>query len=809
MGLLWKDIRYALRALRKSTGFAIAAVIVLALGIGANTAIFSVVNSVLIRPLPFPDSDRVMTVLHTPPKETFPGVTNFSVSPANFLDWNKDNHVFEGMSAYSVRDIRLTGTNRAEVVTTGRVGSDFFSLLRSQPAIGRAFLPEEDQPGHSNVVILSYAFWRDRFGARSDIIGETLSLDGQSYNIVGVMPLAFTLQSWNVAAAQAWIPLAWTPEERAVRGNHNYSAMARLKPGVSVAQAQAELDTISRRLEKQYPAEDKGWGAVVTPLHESLVGNVRPTLLVLLGAVAFVLLIACANVANLVLSRTLGRRKEIAIRTALGASRVRVLRQMLTETVILSLAGGAIGLFLAQFGVSFIIAFLGRQLPRSTDIAVDVWVLAFTLGISLVTGIIAGLTPGIQFAKAELNDALKQGLGKTDSDSSGGRTRSALVVAEVALSLVLLVGAGLMIRSLWNLESVDPGFQASHVQTMFIGLPRAQFAQPVQWAAFFDQTLQKVRVLPGVMEAGAIDGLPMRGGSTQTVAIERRPVAKADEPAVAVRATTPGYFRTMRIHLERGREITEGDAAERQPVAVISASMVRHFWPNEDPLGKRITLLFEPDIKRTIVGVVGDVKLRGVDVATPMDTVYTPFAQSPSPGMALVVRTIAPPENLVSAITGAVHEIDREQSVRFVNTMEDIVANSLSGRRFSMFLLSAFAVLAVLLAAVGIYSVLSYSVKRRMREVGIRMALGAKPGDVIRLVVIEGMKPTLLGVAVGLAGALVLGRVVQSLIFGVSSYDPLTLTAVAALLIGAALLACLVPAYRATRVDAIQTLREE
>ncbi|HEV2687461.1 MAG TPA: ABC transporter permease, partial [Bryobacteraceae bacterium] len=457
MGMLWKDLRYGLRALRKSSAFAIAAVIVLALGIGANTAIFSVVDSVLLRPLPFPGSDRVMSVLHTPPQDTFPGIKTFSVSPANLLDWTKENHVFEGMAAYQVFALALTGVNRPEVVTTGRVASDFFSLLRSQPAIGRVFLPEEDQPGRGNVVVLSYAFWRDRYGSRPDAIGEKLSLAGQSYTIVGVMPLAFTVPAWNATAAQAWIPLAWSQEERAVRGNHNYSTIARLKPGVSVQQAQAELDTISRRLEQQYPAEDKGWGASVTPLHESLVGKVRPTLLVLLGAVAFVLLIACANVANLVLARTLGRRKEIAIRAALGASRARVLRQMLAETVLLSMAGGALGLFLAQFGVSFIVAFLAQQLPRSTDVAVDGWVLAFTLGISLATGIIAGIAPGVQFAKAELNDALKQGLGKTDSDSSGGRTRSALVVAEVALSLMLLVGAGLMIRSFWNLQNVNPG----------------------------------------------------------------------------------------------------------------------------------------------------------------------------------------------------------------------------------------------------------------------------------------------------------------------------------------------------------------
>ncbi|HYL77968.1 MAG TPA: ABC transporter permease [Bryobacteraceae bacterium] len=806
--MLWKDLRYGVRTLRKSPGFAIAAILVLALGIGANTAIFSIVNSVLLRPLPFQDSARLLSVLHTPPQDTFPGIPVFAVSPANYLDWERENHVFEAMSPYQTRGLTRNGTNRPEVVIAGVVSSGFFSMLKVQPQLGRVFLPEEDLPGRGNAIVLSYAFWRDQFGSRPSAIGEKFLMDGKSFTVVGVMPPSFTVAAWAPAAAQAWIPLAWSEQERAVRGNHNYQVVARLKNGVSLKQAQAEMDTISRRLEQQYPVEDKGWGSSVIPLHERLVGSVRPALLVLLGAVVFVLLIACANVANLVLARTLGRRKEMAIRAALGASRPRAIRQMLSETVLLALAGGAVGLLVAKAAILGILAFLARQLPRATEVSLDGWVLVFTLGISIATGLVAGLAPAFQFGRTDLSHALKQGLGKTDSDSGGGRMRGALVVAEVALSLILLMGAGLMIRSLWLLQAADLGFDPSHVQTMSISLPRAKYASPVQARLFFEQVFQKIRALPGVAAAGGIDGLPLQGGSVQTVAIEGRAVAKSDEPAVAARVITPGYFAAMRIRLERGRQIADADVADRTPVALISSSMAKHLWPNQDPIGQHITLLFEPKIARMIVGIVADVKQQGVDLA-PVDTVYSPFAQSAQTGLTLTVRTVPPPENLVAAISSAVHDVDREQPLRFVNTMESVVANSLSQRRFSMLLLSAFAGLALLLATVGIYSVLSYSAKRQMREVSIRIALGADRRRIVWLLVAEGMKPTLLGLALGAGGAIALRRVVQNLIFGVSPSDPLTFAAVAAFLTCAALMACLAPAFRATRVDPIQALREE
>jgi predicted permease len=811
---LLPDFKHGLRVLLKNPGFTAAAIIVLALGIGANTAIFSVVNAVLLRPLPFSDPARLVQVWHVPPAKSFPGMTQFAVSAANFIDWRQQNDVFDKMAIYSGSSLNLTGREQPEALQGAAVSADFFSTLQVQPMLGRTFTPDEDQQGHNHAVILSYGLWKSRFAANPNIAGQPVNFDGQSYVVTGVMGPKFHFPGW----AQYWTPMGWTDKQRAVRGEHHYMVVARLKGNTPISQAQAEMNAISTRLAEQYPEDDKGWGAVAVPLREQLVSEVRPALLVLLGAVAFVLLIACANVANLVLAKTFGRRKEIAIRVALGASGRRVVQQILVETLLLSLAGGALGLLLARFGIALTLKFLSDNLPKSTEVSLDAFVLAFTVFISIVTGLIAGLLPAIRMTKTNVNDALKQGLGKTDSDSGGRRTRSILVVSEVALSLILLVGAGLMIRSLWLLSTLDAGFDAHGVLTMTLVVPHNKYSRPIDEIAFFDQVLSKVRVLPGVGSAGLIDDLPLNGGSHQPVAIEGRPVqAMSDQPEVDTRVITPGYLSTMHIPLHHGRDLSASDGPDRPSVVLISESMAKRFWPNEDPIGRHLTMTFFPERVREIVGIVGDVKLDGMDVAASSATVYLPAGQLSgsslgewhSSPMQLAVRTQSQPSSLVSAVTGAIHSVDSDQPVADIMTMDELVDTSLSQRRFSMLLLAAFAVLALLLAAVGIYSVLAFAVRRRVREIGIRVALGAEVKDILRLIVSEGMKPALIGLLLGVAGALALGRVLAGFIYGIAAYDPLTFAAVAALLALVTLLASIIPAYRAARIEPTRALREE
>jgi putative ABC transport system permease protein len=812
---LFQDLRYALRQLRKSSGFAAVAVITLALGIGANTAIFSVVNGVLLRPLAFKDPGRLVRVWHVPPPASFPGMTTFAVSAANYLDWERQNHVFESMAIYSFHSFTVTGGAKPEQVDACAVSSAFFSTLGVQPLLGRVFSAAEDQPGRSDVVVLSHRLWQGSFGSNPEIVGRYINLDGQSYLVAGVMPANFQFPDF----AQMWTPMAWTDKERAVRGEHHSVVVARLRPDVDLKQAQAEMNAISSRLQQQYPEDDKGWGATVVPLHDDLVSDVRPALLVLLGAVAFVLLIASVNVANLALARTFSREKEIAIRTALGASSARVVRQILTESTLLALAGGALGLAWAHFGIGLIMTFLADRVSRSIEVGLDAKVLAFTAVISIATGILAGVLPALRLTRSDVSQSLKQGLGRTDADSGGHRVRSALVVSEVALSLMLLVGAGLMIRSFQQLHGVNPGFDSRNVLTMTAMVSGAKFSSPTSQINFFDRVLQRIRALPGVESAGVIDDIPLNNqGSHQPVAIEGRPVLPmSEQPEVDVRLVSTGYMNSLHIPILRGRDISDSDLAGRQEVVLISESMARQFWPGEDPLGKRLTLPFFPDAVREVVGVVGDVKIDGLDQTRPSATLYFPMSQMSTPSnggwssfpMTLVVRSASGSSRMVSLVSNAVHEVDPEIPVRDILTMDDLVTNSLSQQRFNMLLLGAFAGLALLLAAVGIYSVLSYSVRRSVREIGIRLALGARLGDVLRTVVIEGMKPTLLGVAIGAIGALALGRVLASLVFEVRPTDPLTFLAVTMLLVTVALLASVIPAYRATKVDPMVALRYE
>jgi len=809
-----QDLKFALRHLLKSPGFTSVAVLIMALGIGANTAIFSVVHAVLLEPLPFQDPDRLVQIWHVPPQTSFPGMTQFAVSAANFLDWQKQNDVFSGMALYSHGGFELTGHGKPETIHAGRVTSGFFSVLGVQPIYGRVFLPEEDQPGRNKELILSYKTWQTRYAADPNVVGRTLTLDGSPYVIVGVMGPKMTKPDF----AEMWTPLGLTPEEAAVRGEHHFLAIARLKPGVTLGQAQAEMNTISHRLEQSFPADDKGWGASVISMREDLVGDVRPALLMMLGAVGFVLLIACANVANLIFARVFGRRKEVAIRSALGASRNRIVQPLLTESIIMAVCGGALGLIFAHFGIQLLVKFFADKLPRMGDIGLSQSVLWFTLGLSVLTGLLAGLLPALSMIKGDVNEALKQGLGRMDADSGSSITRSALVSVEVALSIVLLIGAGLMLRSLWSLQNTNPGFDAHNVLTMALEIPKNQFTKPAEEHEFLTQVLQRIRALPGVESAGGVDDLPLAGGSNQPVAVEGRPVVPmSEQPEVSVREVTPGYFEAMRIPLLEGRRIQDGDTPASNAVVVISKSMAQQFWPNESAIGHHLKLTFFPDRERTVVGVVGDVKQQGLDTTSGIATLYWPRAQvgdsAQGPwrafGSSLVIRTSTPPQNLTPTITRTIAEVNANIPVDNVMTLEDFIGTTLTQRSFNMQLLAIFGALALILCTIGIYSVLAYSVKRRMSEIGLRLAFGAGFKDVVSLVILQGMKPTLVGVGIGLVAAFALGRVAASLIYGVSVRDLATFTAATVVIVSVSFAASLVPALRATRVDPLTVLHED
>jgi putative ABC transport system permease protein len=799
---LLADLHYALRVLSRVPSFTLAVIAVLALGIGANTAIFTIVNAVLLRPLPFEQPDRIVRLFHVPPQDTFPGMPTFSVSPANFYDWKREARLFEGMAIYRFRQFALTGGGQAKAVVAGAVGADFFEVVRAQPALGRVFLAEEDRPGRSHVVILSDGFWKAQFGGSTDVIGRTLTLDREAYTVVGVMPPQFSVASWAVTARQIWVPLAYTDEERAVRENHNAQVIARLEPGIDLEQARAEMDSISTRLEREFPKDNAGWGATVIPLQEVIVGDVRMSLVMLLGAVALVLLIACANVGNLLFARALARRKELAIRVALGAGRARVFQQLLVEALLLAFAGGVLGLLLAQGSLSAAAALLADQLPRADELSIDGRVLVFVAVASILTGVLAGVLPALRAGRTDLNDSLKEG-GRHDG-AIGIRTRRLLIVCEVALSLVLLMGAAVMLRSLASLRGVDAGFDPRSVLTMNVALPETRYAEPRQTTAFFDAALRRIRSLPGVEAAGAIDDLPLLGGSVQPIVVEGRPeLLPRDQPTVEVRKITPGYLRAMSIPVLRGRDVTDRD----REVLLVSRSAAKLLWGDDDPVGRRISLpLQSRTLLKEIVGIVGDVKQGQLsDAAAP--TVYEYTREHASPSLTLVLRTSVPPLSVAQSATSVIRAMDPEQPVEDIRPMEAVTEETLTSQRFSALVLGLFASLALALASVGIYSVLSYVVRGRTREIGIRTALGARTVDVLRLVVIEGMTPALIGICVGAVAALGSARVLERLVFGVSASDPLTLAAVAGILAIVALFASLVPAYRASRVDPLTVLR--
>ena len=796
MRTLSADLCYACRVMSRTPSFAVAVISVLALGIAANTTIFSIVNAVLLRPLPFEEPERLVRIF-----TRTPGGRLFELSPGKFYDWQRDARSFAGMAMYQCcgfRELALTGTGTARSVRATAVSAGFFEVVRARPALGRVFRQEEDTPGGKHVVVLSDRFWRAEFGGATDVIGRTVKLNDEAHTIVGVMPATASVQSWTGMASDVWTPLALTDGQRADRGNHNRYGVARLNRTVELAEAQAEMDAISTRLAREFPTSDGRWGAVVIPIQEEIVGNSRTMLLMLLGAVGLVLLIACANVGNLLFTRALSRRKEIAIRSALGAGRGRVFQQLLTEALLLAGAGGALGLLLAYVTLTSASTLLAGQVPRAEEISIDGPVLLFAAGVSALTGMLAGTLPAVRAGRSDLNDALKEG-GRSDR-AIGLGTRRLLIVCEVALSLVLLMGAGVMIQSLLALRHGATGFDPSNVLTMRVRLVDARYPSPAQRSAFFDAALQRIRALPGVDAAGTINDLPFADGSSQTLHLEgyspqREPVA------LQVRQITPGYLRAMGIPVLRGRDVADSDAE----VLLVSQDAVKLYWGEDDPIGRRAALPFSKTVLRQVVGIVGDVKQRSLTEG-PTPTAYY-YTREPSGRVTFVVRTSVPSATLAQPVVAAIRAIDPEQPVVDIRTMGQVLDDKLTPQRFSALLLGAFAGVALLLAAVGVYSVLSYIVRGRSHEIGIRTALGAQRADILRLVIVDGMAPALAGIAVGTIAALASARVMATLVFGVSASDPLTLAGVGATLALVALMASLVPAYRALRLDPVKILR--
>jgi putative ABC transport system permease protein len=801
MTTLVQDLRYAFRMLLKNPGFAAVAVIALALGIGANTAIFSVVNTVLLRSLPYADPGRLMVVK----ENKLPQFSSFSISPGNFLDWQKQSTSFEKLVAINGSAYNLvSGDAEPERLRGARVSAGLFEVLGVKPVQGRTFVDEEDQPGHENVVILSGGLWKRRFGADPNIVGQSITLSASSYTVIGIMPATFGFPDRDT---ELWTPIAFTARQAQQHGSHYLSVIARLKQGVTLQQADTELREIAARLAEQYPDSNAGWSTNVFPIQAYEVRDIKLALIFLLGAVALVLLIACANVANLLLARATARQKEMAIRSALGASRWRVVRQLLTESVLLALLGGSVGLILAYWGIESLLALAPEDLPRVKDVALDGRVLGFTTMVTLITGIIFGLAPALQASSPNLNETLKEG----GRGTTGGhhRVRGSLVIIEIALALMLLVCSGLMIRSFIRLQQVNPGFNPNNALALNISLPGRKYPTEDQYSGFFAQLIEKISALPGVIAVGASQSLPIQGDYLVGFNIQGRPPdPPGEDKSTNYYAVTPDYFKAMGIPLLRGRLFTEQDGKNAPRVAVINETMARTYFSDEDPIGKGINLSQGQEGFREIIGIVGDVKQYGLAQPTTLQT-YEPYLQMPFSSVTLVVRTESHPAALSGPIRTQVLALDKEQPVSRIRTLDQIISGSVQQQRFTMLLLGIFAAVALILAAVGLYGVMSYAVTQRTHEIGIRMALGANTGNVLRLVVGHGMLLALIGVAIGLGGAFAFTRVMSKLLFAVSTTDPLTFAGISVLLTGVALVACLVPARRATKVDPMVALRHE
>ena len=808
MEALIKDLRYGLRTLWNRPGFSAIAIITLALGIGANTAIFSLVNAVLLRPLPFAEAERLVMIWED---AAFAGFPRNTPSPANYADVKNQNQVFTDVAALDFRTFNLTGDGEPQKVETRGVTANFFPLLGVHPAAGRWFAADEDKPGANAVVILSNALWQQRYGGQSDVVGKQLLLNGQPYTVVGVMPPSFQFLDSKVGM---WVPMAFTPEQLASRGRHYLTVVARLKPTVSIEQANADVRTITERIARDNPETAARLLGFALPIREQVSGEVRRPLYVLLAAVGFVLLIACANIANLLLSRVAGRRREMALRAAIGASRASIIRQLLIESLLLSAFGAISGLLIAWLSFAFLQKLIPAGLIGASALRLDLPVLGFTAMVTLFTAVVFGLAPAFQAARIDLNDALKQG-GRSGSQASGNRLRGAMVVVEVALALVLLVGAGLLIQSLMKLRGQFASLRPESVLTMRTVLSRTKYPEQSQRNAFYKQVLDRVRALPGVLSAGYTTGVPFSWkGGTNGFEIEGRSVEQATAGGLAYdanhRQVSADYLKTIGIQIVHGRSFTETDNEQALPVTIINETMARSYWPGQSPIGKRFRL--GDDVPWvTIVGVASDVRNMGVDEPVKPE-MYFPYQQSVEPFYTpqdLVIRTSIDPLSMVGAATNQVRQVDPDQPVSNVRTMQQVVGEETVWQDLGMKLLTIFAGLAILLAMIGVYGVLAYFVTQHTQEIGVRLALGAQRVNILSLVLKRGMSLVIAGVAIGLVAAFGLTRLMSGIVFGVSVGDPLTYGLVALVLLAVAALACFVPARRATKVDPLVALRYE
>ncbi|HEV2196204.1 MAG TPA: ABC transporter permease [Candidatus Acidoferrum sp.] len=805
---LFQDLRFAFRMLRKSPGFTAVAVLTLALGIGANISIFSVVYAVLLKALPYPQPDRLAMVYENVNLPSYQNSRN-EVTPGNFSDWTNQNAVFENLAAYRNRSFNLTGSGEPLRIEGELVSANFFTTLQIVPELGRGFAPEEDLPGASHVVVMSNGLWKGRFGSDPQILGQKLLLDGESYAIIGVAPPGFHFPDPD---DQLWAPLALSPAERDNRGSHYLEVFARLKPGVTLQQAQTKMSVIAKRLTQLYPQSNAGQTVNLVPLEEDLAGPVRPTLFVLWGAVGLVLLIVCANVANLLLARASARHREIAVRLALGASRLRLFRQLLTESTLLALFGCVLGLLLARWGVGALKILAASRLPRTDEFSINSLVLIFSVGIAIFAGLFAGLAPALQTDRRNVHDTLKAGA-RESAAGSRLRIRNLLVIAETALGVIVVIGAGLLLRSFLRIEQAPLGFQPQGVLS-FRAIPRGQkYSTVSQRAAFYRQALERIDALPGANSAAAVTFIPLtfaRGSKGFTIE-GRPPIAPGQIPMAGYDVVTPGYFATMGIPLREGRDFSWNDTPETQLVILINEAMAKTYWPNEDPLGKRIRQGNSDDPWLTVAGVVGDI--REFDPLTPpRPTIYFPITQFPDSGGILrdwVVRTAREPLEVAASVRSAIWSVDKDLAVTRVRTMEEVRSLSIASQRLNLLLFTLFAAMALVLATVGTYGVMAYSVAQRTREIGIRVALGATRADVFRTVLAQGFRLAALGLLVGIAAALALTRLMTSMIYGISSTDAATFITVALLLAFVALAACYIPARRAMRVDPMVALRYE
>jgi len=808
METILRDVRHSLRMLLKSRSFAAVAIFTVALAIGANTAIFSVVYAVL-RPLSYRNPEQLMVVNSTNLKR---GLPQIGVSFPDYLDWKNQNSSFEQLAALRNASFNLTGVGEPERLSGLFVTASLFPVLGVEPALGRTFIPEDDAPGGSTSVIISHDLWQRRFSSDPGIINKALTLEGENFNIIGVMRPDLRFPPDDDLRRDVWVPLSLFPERQLKnRGRHFLTVVGRLKPDASQEQAQAEMNTIATRLEQEYPETNSGYGVRIISLYEDTVGTVRKSLYILLGAVGLVLLIACGNVANLLLARSAAREREIAIRSALGASRRRLVRQLLTESLFLSLIGGAFGLLLAYGGTRFLIANTPPgTIPRLEEVGMDWRVLIFSFLISVLTGLIFGIMPSLHAAKVDLTTSLSEGARGSTEGGRGRSFRTALMIAEVSLALLLLIGAGLLIKSFERLRQVDKGFESDKLLTASVALSEVKYEEPPQQVAFFQQLLQKLETTPGVQYAGAASDVPLLGrDSYENVFIEGRPVEKSSDALQAGgQVVTPNYFRAMGIPLRKGRPLTDEDVAGKPMSVVINETMANRLWPGEDPLNKRISAAGPTGPWMTVVGVVKDIRYRGLNTEPRLE-MYVSYQQLPVDSMTLVLRTTSDPGAFGTALRNQVWALDKDQPVTAIKTMDEAVSDSIARERFNMQLITIFALVALVLAAVGIYGVMSYYVVQRTHEIGILLALGAQPLDVLKLVVKQGMMRALLGVAIGLVGAFILTRVVAGLLFGVSPTDPATFLGVSFLLTFVALMACYIPARRAAKVDPMTALRHE